>query len=1093
MLKRYILLGLIMLNAVQMLHGQESGDTPSLGFGLTRPQSGVGSNTGALSVQLPLENLGMVPVALSYTATGIKVEQRAGMAGLGWDISTDAYIIREVRGKPDDQVNGYRSVGYKLQGTSLDFTTANNIRQGLWDSQPDVFRFRCFGFGGTFLIGPNNQIVNLSQDNVRIKPYTDGNGLYKFEITDPSGNVYIFDLIEEMSQKVDDKTAFVYRYKWHLTKVDLYNETNDISLIYTTGSSISEISYNTHKQSNNDLVGSDIITSSWSPNYLSKIEYGSYRMSLTYDYQRDQSGNIISGVIRPISQLTFAESSVTYATYRFNYDYYGINAARRLMLKSVQKTASGASMTLAGFQYYGDEYLGKDADGRVIGEFVLPEYKSYKKDHWGYFNNNTTGTLFVHEGANREPSLMHAQANSLKRMYISDKGYEEYEYQLNDYNGADNLPRTAGGLRIYKIKTSADGGTPVVSKTFSYGTSSTLWTSTGQIYALPQYERWREWSVENDEILDMQHFVYNTNSYRLLYDIMGRSVSYSRISVTNIDGSREVTNYHNFSDDNLEDNYYPNRYLYKMDMLGSSLSGHTTTLGKNDDTPYGHFSHFGSKAGLVKESQAYDINGKLVLKNVHTYQRYTSSAKVTGWKFLYSKEYSRRKPFSGMYTEYYYEYYVGHYLIQPHQYRLTRTESTAYNPSNAANFKKSIATVAYHPTLLLPTRTVSYLEGHSSNHMITETEYLYDALQAAMQSCSADRNACESSCEDQFYHKYQYCQQLTDDNERHYCIVDAEANRDNCYSQCEATFNSCVASIVGVSNILEHNLLTLVKSSQQFKDSRVLGRQEQFYANNASGHVLLDRSKTYLGSNTLTADVSFSYNSNGKLIRSLDSKTGNSQAFILDGLGRVLAQASDVDNSQIYYEGFETTGSTGVAKTGRKSFSGDFYVTFAKPAGNYTITYWYWDGSNWKYVSKPYHGPATLSEGTHLDEIRIFPQGSGMKTYAYDRDGQLKSETDINNISMSVDYDSFRRVSAVRNEAGDIIKSYFYNLINVNIPNYTLTCSEKHTLCKNKCDEDYKKNIASCGSRDVECMDMYQQQRLACYQSCDDALATCQD
>lgn len=1057
MLKRHIILTLLLLN-VRLLMAQDNVDKVPLSFGVSKPQSGLSSNSGTLAVQVPLENLGMIPVALSYAATGIKVEQRAGVVGLGWDISTDAYITREVRGLPDDGTNGYRSVGDNIS-SSLNLTAVSNIRTQIWDSEPDVFRFRFFGFSGTFLIQPSGNVVNLSQDNIKIEPiYVYGQGYNEFLITDPSGNRYIFDIKENMSQKEGALTPFTYTYKWHLSNVDIYNDSNDINFDYFEGSTLSEYSSFISLSTEDDEVNAKFITSSWKPRYISSIVYGGYRINFDYGFRSDISGG------RNLNTITFLEYPNNYAQYKFNYHYFSHDNSSRLMLKSIQKVNASEASTIAGFRYFGEG----------ANEPRLPNYSSVKKDHWGFFNANEANTLFTHEGADRNPALDSARANSLHRMYVSDNGYEEYEYELHEYN--DNGTNVkAGGLRIYKVKNSS-GGIPEVTKTYNYNEGS---TSTGQIYSLPQYSR--EWVLEHWLSPYRSGLVYNTNSYRPLNDIHGRSICYSKISITYPDQSNEQNYYYNFADDLLENNCYPDRFKIKVyhdqDHEDVSISGQDVLLDRNADTPYGKYNHYGSKVGLPKETRVYNINNDLVSKNIFEYQKFNSNTQLTGWNYLFYHASDKGSPE----TRFRY-YYFAKYTIQPYFYRPSRTETIAYNPANSSHFKKSISEVIYHNKLLLPTRIEAYIEGQASNHMITENEYVYDIIM----DCRVENNAddCLDQCDRDYYDGLGNCSGS-------HCEDLWNGIRENCYNECDGPFYTCLASKDVAKNMIKHNLVTQLKSSRQLKDNKILSIKENIYSNTDWGNVQLERTKSYLHNAVLASDQSFTYNANGKVISTIDNETNDTKAFILDEKERVIAEADNVNSNQIYYEGFEASGiNGGYAKTGFRHHNGDFSVTWSKPTGNYTITYWYRESGVWKFMTKAYTGTMSLTEGTDIDEVRVFPEGSGMQTYAYHPNGQVKTKTDINNVSLSTDLDDLGRKIAIRDHGNNIIKSYSYNLKNVNLPDAEPSCSEAKTQCDTHCEEYYDIQIESCNGNQT-CITQYEAMRVNCYNSCQNTFDSC--
>src|SRR6185503_15830491 len=55
-----------------------------------------------------------LPITLRYHASGIRVEEIGGWAGIGWSLDAGGAITRTVRGLADESTNGYLHTGYRF-------------------------------------------------------------------------------------------------------------------------------------------------------------------------------------------------------------------------------------------------------------------------------------------------------------------------------------------------------------------------------------------------------------------------------------------------------------------------------------------------------------------------------------------------------------------------------------------------------------------------------------------------------------------------------------------------------------------------------------------------------------------------------------------------------------------------------------------------------------------------------------------------------------------------------------------------------------------------------------------------------------------
>ncbi|QHS56420.1 hypothetical protein GWR56_13060 [Mucilaginibacter sp. 14171R-50] len=175
------------------------------------------------------------------------------------------------------------------------------------------------------------------------------------------------------------------------------------------------------------------------------------------------------------------------------------------------------------------------------------------------------------------------------------------------------------------------------------------------------------------------------------------------------------------------------------------------------------------------------------------------------------------------------------------------------------------------------------------------------------------------------------------------------------------------------------------------------------------------------------------YTSNGNIEEVLlDTKTYQSYRW---GYNQQypIAEVKNAMSAEFFYEGFEkkngTTVSGGDAHTGLR-YSTNASVSWAKPNNReYVISYWYKDTGAWKYSGElPYTGNSfILSGGTAFDDICIYPIDAQISTYTYMPLIGLGTTTDVKGLTNYYSYDGFNRLMDVKDQDGNIVKSYCYN------------------------------------------------------------------
>lgn len=211
----------------------------------------VNYNTGIPDITIPLYELktrGMtLPISLSYHAGGFKAKTVAPVTGLGWDLSTNLQIAREVHGLDDfkkssySYYSGYFNNGYGHVGRFRDESLYTSQRifemaAGKIDTQPDHFYYNILGKSGSFYIvkdGNTKTFCPFPYNGLRITctPSTEsGSSAVDFRITDTDGTEYNFEQGELLYDP--DDSSCTYENSWKCTSIISPDKTDTLRFVY---------------------------------------------------------------------------------------------------------------------------------------------------------------------------------------------------------------------------------------------------------------------------------------------------------------------------------------------------------------------------------------------------------------------------------------------------------------------------------------------------------------------------------------------------------------------------------------------------------------------------------------------------------------------------------------------------------------------------------------------------------------------------------------------------------------------------------------------------------------------------------------------
>lgn len=209
--------------------------------------------TGTLKVGIPLYEIKVndisVPITLNYSATGLKVGQAAGPAGMGWELNAGGRIITNVQGRPDGP-SGTGVMPLEVLANPLIYdpysthkSLTENIIDGKTDAAWDTYTYVLPNGGGTYtkdgLTYPYDPLVSVQHPGV-IKT-TDGL-VYNFQAGEKKKTTrrYYYDAFSSQLDWAELTTQWARDYyptttsNWDLSNIVSTKFKDTVSFNYET-------------------------------------------------------------------------------------------------------------------------------------------------------------------------------------------------------------------------------------------------------------------------------------------------------------------------------------------------------------------------------------------------------------------------------------------------------------------------------------------------------------------------------------------------------------------------------------------------------------------------------------------------------------------------------------------------------------------------------------------------------------------------------------------------------------------------------------------------------------------------------------------
>lgn len=225
----------------------------------------VSSFTGQPNISIPIYNLKEgeleLQISLDYILDNVKPSRRTGWCGLGWSVNAGGYITRNVRGCYDEQKsNDGTSIGFydnydKLQDV-VDESTIESHKDNflgeqvgveIYELMTDEYHFQFGEYSGNFYLDENGEWVVASDDNIKVEfdstsgfrlladlrseinvdswnyKYANTRFFDSFTLIDPNGVKYKFGgeyAVEYSINYYRRNTSYLIPTTWYLTEIE---------------------------------------------------------------------------------------------------------------------------------------------------------------------------------------------------------------------------------------------------------------------------------------------------------------------------------------------------------------------------------------------------------------------------------------------------------------------------------------------------------------------------------------------------------------------------------------------------------------------------------------------------------------------------------------------------------------------------------------------------------------------------------------------------------------------------------------------------------------------------------------------------------
>nr|WP_121271545.1 hypothetical protein [Pedobacter schmidteae] len=430
--------------------------------------------SGQVNIDVPLLEINSgklsLPISLSYNSMAKKPSEIPGWVGLGWSLNAGGVITRIVKNLPDDlYMYGYYHNSYTLNAQLAEPTPdpayIEQACQRLHDLEPDIFIYNFAGYSGKFYFDNYGVPRVESGDQIKIEftiggvSHSTSSFFDSFTITLKDGVKFYFEQKEWSISHGNYTNSENHVSSWYLTKIE--NPFKDsITFKYTLPEEKYRFQESTYEKvvliSNLVNPGTEnyagLVTSQSMDEviYLDEIAFNNgvvkFPKSKRNDYQFVPS--VWPGNINPVAEEKKLENIVLYDndnTAIKCWQFYYTENVIRLKLDSIRETSLAGQKNQAYIFSYNPVLLPTSSWSGYN------PFNSNDVDHWGYYNgaNNLSEripSIYLSQydqligGANRTPDPYFMKAEMLEKISFPTGGYSKFEFEPHDYSQQQSGP-----------------------------------------------------------------------------------------------------------------------------------------------------------------------------------------------------------------------------------------------------------------------------------------------------------------------------------------------------------------------------------------------------------------------------------------------------------------------------------------------------------------------------------------------------------------------------------------------------------------------------------------------------------------------------